>query len=99
MSKIKISRFDVSEHLDSEEMVAAYLNAAIAEGDPDLLTAAISDIAKARGIAKVAEVAGLGRESMYKTLSPGSKPRYETIVKLLHALGVRLAVEPEKASA
>lgn len=99
MSKIKISRFDVSEHLDSEEMIAAYLNAAIAEGDPDLLTAAISDIAKARGIAKVAEVAGLGRESVYKTLSPGSKPRYETIVKLLHALGVRLAVEPEKASA
>ncbi|WP_338862873.1 putative addiction module antidote protein [Mycetohabitans rhizoxinica] len=99
MSKIKISRFDVSEHLDSEEMIAAYLNAAIAEGDPDLLTAAISDIAKARGIAKVAETAGLGRESIYKTLSPGSKPRYETIVKLLHALGVRLAVEPEKASA
>jgi probable addiction module antidote protein len=99
MSKIKISRFDVSEHLDSEEMIAAYLNAAIAEGDPDLLTAAISDIAKARGIAKVAELAGLGRKSVYKTLSPGSKPRYETIVKLLHALGVRLAVEPEKASA
>ncbi|MCG1038808.1 MULTISPECIES: addiction module antidote protein [Burkholderiaceae] len=99
MSKIKISRFDVSEHLDSEEMIAAYLNAAIAEGDPDLLTAAISDIAKARGIAKIAETAGLGRESIYKTLSPGSKPRYETIVKLLHALGVRLAVEPEKASA
>ncbi|MCG1054653.1 putative addiction module antidote protein [Mycetohabitans sp. B5] len=99
MSKINISRFDVSEHLDSEEMIAAYLNAAIAEGDPDLLTAAISDIAKARGIAKVAETAGLGRESIYKTLSPGSKPRYETIVKLLHALGVRLSVEPEKASA
>lgn len=99
MSNIKISRFDVSEHLDSEEMIAAYLNAAIAEGDPDLLTAAISDIAKARGIAKVAETAGLGRESIYKTLSPGSKPRYETIVKLLHALGLRLAVEPEKASA
>ncbi|MCF2133863.1 MULTISPECIES: addiction module antidote protein [Mycetohabitans] len=99
MSKIKISRFDVSEHLDSEEMIAAYLNAAIAEGDPDLLTAAISDIAKARGIAKIAETAGLGRESIYKTLSPGSKPRYETIVKLLHALGVRLSVEPEKASA
>ena len=95
----KISRVDVSEHLDSEEMIAAYLNAAIAEGDPDLLTAAISDIAKARGIAKVAETAGLGRESIYKTLSPGSKPRYETIVKLLHALGVRLSVEPEKASA
>ncbi|MCG1042497.1 putative addiction module antidote protein [Mycetohabitans sp. B8] len=99
MSNIKISHFDVSEHLDSEEMIAAYLNAAIAEGDPDLLTAAISDIAKARGIAKVAETAGLGRESIYKTLSPGSKPRYETIVKLLHALGLRLAVEPEKANA
>ncbi|CAN0625003.1 putative addiction module antidote protein [Burkholderia multivorans] len=99
MSKIKISRFDVSEQLDSEEMIAAYLNAALEEGDPDLLMAAIADIAKARGIAKVAADAGLGRESLYKTLTPGSKPKLETVFKLMHALGVKLTAMPETAQA
>jgi probable addiction module antidote protein len=97
MSKIKISRFDVSEHLDSEEMIAAYLNAALEQQDPDLLMAAITDIAKARGIAKVAADAGLGRESLYKTLAPGSKPRFDTVMKLMHALGVKLSAQPEAA--
>jgi probable addiction module antidote protein len=78
-------------------MVAAYLNAALEEGDADLLMAAISDVAKARGVAKVAADAGLGRESMYKTLAPGSKPRVDTVFKLLHALGVKLTATPEHA--
>lgn len=97
MSKIKVSRFDVSEHLDSEEMIASYLNAALEEGDPDLLVAAIADVAKARGIAKVAADAGLGRESLYKTLTPGSRPKLDTVFKLMHALGVRLMAAPETA--
>ena len=99
MDKIKVSRFDASEHLDSEEMIAAYVNAALEEGDPDLLMAAIADVAKARGIAKVAADAGLGRESLYKTLTPGSKPKLETVFKLMHALGVKLTVTPETAHA
>lgn len=95
MSKIKTVRFDASHYLDSEEMIAEYLNAALEEGDADLLLAAIADIAKARGIAKVAADAGLGRESLYKTLAPGSKPRMDTVFKLLRALGVKLNAVPE----
>ena len=99
MTKVKISRFDVSEHLDSEEVIAAYLNAALEEGDSDLLMAAIADVAKARGIAKVAADAGVGRESLYTTLAPGSKPKLETVFKLMHALGVKLTATPETAHA
>lgn len=99
MSKTKVSRFDVSEHLDSEEIIAEYLSAALEEGDPDLLMSAIADVAKARGIAKVAADAGLGRESLYKTLAPGSKPKLDTVFKLLHALGVKLTASPENAHA
>jgi len=94
MSKIKISRFDVAEHLDSEEMIAEYINAALEEGDVDVLMAAISDVAKARGISKVAADAGVGRESLYKTLAGGTKPKAETVFKLLAALGVKLQAAP-----
>ena len=79
--------------------IAAYLNAALEEGDADLLMAAIADVAKARGIAKVASDAGVGRESLYKTLTPGSKPKLETVLKLMHALGVKLSVTPDNAHA
>ncbi|NYH16146.1 addiction module antidote protein [Paraburkholderia bryophila] len=99
MSKIKIARFDAAHYLDSEAMIAEYLNAALEEGDADLLLAAIADIAKARGIAKVASDAGLGRESLYKTLAPGSKPRMDTVFKLLRALGVKLNAVPEGVAA
>lgn len=98
MSRIKTARFDASQYLDSEEMIAEYLNAALEEGDADLLLAAIADIAKARGITKVAADAGLGRESLYKTLAPGSKPRMETVFKLLHALGIKLNAVPESVA-
>lgn len=97
MSKIKISRFDVAEHLDSEEMIAEYINAALEDGDPDLLMAAIGDVARARGIAKLAADAGLGRESLYKTLTPGAKPRLDTVLKLLRALGIKLHADPAHA--
>ncbi|WP_168789887.1 addiction module antidote protein [Paraburkholderia aromaticivorans] len=99
MTKIKIARFDASDYLDSEEVIAEYLNAALEDGDADVLLAAIADIAKARGIAKVAADAGLGRESLYKTLAPGSKPRMDTVFKLLRALGVKLNAVPEGAAA
>lgn len=95
MSKHQISRFDVTDYLDSEDMIAEYLNAALEHGNADLLVAAIADIAKARGISKIAADAGLGRESLYKTLAPGSKPKLETILKLLNALGIKLTASPE----
>ena len=87
---IKISNLDVSEYLDTEESIASYLSAVIEEGDPQLLLSAISDVAKARGMAKIASDSGLGRESLYKALKPEAKPRFETIVKVLNSLGVKM---------
>lgn len=97
MDKVKVSRFDASDYLTDAETAAAYLNAALEEGDSDLLMAAIADIAKARGIAQVAADAGLGRESLYKTLKPGSKPQLGTVFRLLHAIGLKLNAAPEAA--
>ncbi|CAM2147662.1 protein of unknown function [Pararobbsia alpina] len=96
MRKVNVSRFDVSDYLRDDESIAAYLNAALEEGDADLLMAAISDIAKAVGVAHVADAAGLGRESLYKTLAAGSKPRMDTVFKLLDALNIRLIASPQQ---
>lgn len=89
-----LKRFDAADYLDSEEMIAEYLSAALEDENPDVFLAAVSDVAKARGMTAIAASTGLGRESLYKALAPGAKPRYETIVKLLHGLGVRLTVQP-----
>jgi probable addiction module antidote protein len=87
---IKISKFDVSEYLNDEESIAAYLSAILEDGDPKLLLSAISDVAKARGMSKIASDSGLGRESLYKALNPEAKPRFETILKVLNSLGVKI---------
>ena len=91
---VKTRDFDVAHYLDSEEMIAEYLNQALASGDTDLLLAAIGDVARARGMAQVAQDAGLGRESLYKALTAGAKPRFDTIFKVLNALGVRMQAHP-----
>ena len=90
--KEKITNFDPAAYLDSDETIAEYLTATLEENDPDLLLAALSNVAKARGMAQIARDSGLGRESLYKALTPGSKPRFETIMKVMHALGVKLTV-------
>ncbi len=95
--KQQITEFDASAYLDSEETIAAYLNAVLEENDPDLFLAAVGDVAKARGMMQIAREAGLGRESLYKALAPGAHPRYDTVLKVLHALGVKLAVTPRSA--
>ena len=92
MAKEKFAAFDASAYLDNEEVIAEYLNAALEDPNPRMFLRAVANVAKARGIAKVAEDAGLGRESLYKALAPGAKPRYETVRKLIDALGVRLTV-------
>jgi len=79
---------------DSEEVIAEYLNVALSSEDPDLFLQAIADVAKVRGIAQVAKETGLGRESLYKALAPGAKPRYDTVLKLIRALGVELHMTP-----
>lgn len=90
----KLIPFDAADYLDSEETIAEYLSAIMEEDDPDLLLAAIGDVAKARGMAQIARDAGLGRESLYKALQPGAKPRFDTVMKVMKALGVKLHVEP-----
>ena len=89
-----LNGFDAADYLDSKEMIAEYLSAAMEDENPDVFLAAVSDVAKARGMTAIANSTGLGRESSYKALTPGAKPRYETIVKVLHGSGVKLTVQP-----
>ena len=90
--KTEYAPFDASSHLDNEEVIAEYLTAAAEDEDQNVLLAALANVAKARGMARVAGAAGLGRESLYKTLAPGSHPRFETIRAILRALNVEMAV-------
>ena len=90
--KIRLAPFDTSEHLDSEGVIEEYLKAALEDPNPDLFLLAVANVAKARGMAKVEKVSGLGRESLYKALARGAKPRYETVRKLMDFLGIRLTV-------
>ena len=92
MAKVKVAPFDASEYLDDEEVIAEYLTAALEDPNPEVFLIAVANVAKARGIAKVAQDSGLGRESLYKALAPGAKLRYETVRKLMNALGVKLTV-------
>ena len=91
---LNIAPFDASEYLDNEEVIAEYLTVALENPDPDIFLVAVRDVAKARGIASVAAKAGVGRESLYKSLRPGAQPRFDTVRRLLGALGVKLNVSP-----
>ena len=86
--------FDAADYLEDDEMMAEYLSAALEDPNPDVFLMAVRDVARARGMAKLAEDAGVGRESLYKDLRPGAKPRYETVAKLFKALGVQLHAVP-----
>jgi len=89
---VKVRNFDASEFLDNEEVIAEYLTAALESEDPNLFLIAVGNVAKARGMTAIAESTGLGRESLYKAMVPGAKPRYDTILKVLNSLGVKLVV-------
>ena len=90
----EFTRFDAADYLDDEDTIAEYITAALEDPNPAVFLAAVRDVARARGMAQLAKDAGLGRESLYKALSPGAKPRYDTMLKLLHALGVKLSASP-----
>ncbi len=90
----KFATFDAADYLDDEETTAEYLTAALEDPNPDVFLAAVRDVARARGMAQLAKDAGLESESLYKALAPGSEPRYDTVLKLLHALGIRLSATP-----
>ncbi len=85
--------FDVADYLDNGETVAAYLTAALEESDPDTFLVAVKAVARSRGMTQLARDPGLDRESFYKALSPGAKPRYETVMKVVRAIGVNLHAE------
>ncbi|QIW14930.1 hypothetical protein A4G20_00315 [Pasteurellaceae bacterium RH1A] len=89
-------KFDVVEFLQTEEEMQFYLAEMLEEGTPDEIIQALNDIARARGIAQLAKDTGLGRESLYKTLSQGSKPRFETILSIIRALGMQLSTVPKQ---
>ncbi len=94
MTKIQTRPWDAAEHLESEDDIAAYLEAALEDGDPTLITAALGDIARAKGMTEIARDAGLGRESLYKALSADGNPEFATILKVVRALGLRLHASP-----
>jgi probable addiction module antidote protein len=93
----KTKTFDVAEFLEDEETIAEYLNMALEDPNPEMLLLAVRNIARARGMTQLARDTGLGRESLYKALSEGAKPRYDTILKVVRALGVKLHAEPMHA--
>jgi probable addiction module antidote protein len=89
----KFTPFDAADYLDNEETIAEYLTAALEDENPDMFLVAVKDVARARGMTQLAKDTGLGRESLYKALAPGAKPRYDTLLKVLRALGVSLHVK------
>ena len=95
MRKTKTTHYDVAEHLRTPEEMAAYLEACLDEaaGDAAFIAKALGDIARARGMAQVARDAGLSRESLYKALSGERSPDFDTILKVVNALGLRLHAE------
>lgn len=95
--KVETRLWDPAEHLESDEDIAAYLDAALEDGDPTTIVAVLGDIARARGMTQLAREAGVGRESLYKALSATGNPEFATVMKVLHALGLRLRVQPTQA--
>lgn len=89
------SKFEIADYLDSKEMIAEYLNAALEEGDNDDIINAIGHIAKAIGMTKIAQETGMSRPSLYKSLSKGAKPQFSTIMKVLKAIGGQIQVNPK----
>lgn len=94
--KTSYKAFDPAAYLDNEAVIAEYLSVAAEDPNPDVFVTALGDVAKARGMAQIAKESGLGRESLYKALSAGAHPRFETINSVLRALGVKLAVVAER---
>jgi probable addiction module antidote protein len=96
MAKTKLLPWDPAEHLETEQDMAIYLEAALEYGEPSLVAAALGDIARARGMTQLARDTGLGRESLYKALSPNGNPEFSTILKVVQALGLKLHASPVK---
>ena len=94
MTKTKTHTWDAVAYLETEEDMAAYLEAALEEDDPQLFAAALGDVARAKGMTLIAREAGLGRESLYKALSADGNPEFATILKVVRSLGLKLHATP-----
>ncbi len=94
MAGTKTRTYDSAEYLETAEDMSAYLEAALEDGDPGVVVNALGTIARARGMTEIARETGLGRESLYKALSPDGNPAFSTILKVVRALGIELHAEP-----
>ena len=95
---LKTARWDASEFLDSDESIAAYLNAAFEDGDPGFIAASIGHVAKAKGMSQIARESGLSRENLYRALSGNGNPELSTMTKVMQALGMRIRIAPATPS-
>ena len=92
-TKIKdLKKFDVVDYLKTEKDIAAYLSAVLEDGDPALFVAAIGDIARAKGMTEIAKKSGVTRESLYRALKVEARPRFETVTRVVQALGMKLSI-------
>ncbi len=98
MNTTVTSEWDPSDHLDTVESMAAYLEAALEDGDVSVIASALGDIARSKGMSQIAEATGLGRESLYKSLSASGNPELSTLLKVVAALGLKLFAKPAPES-
>ncbi|WP_176510069.1 MULTISPECIES: addiction module antidote protein [Pseudomonas] len=96
--KEELIPFDMAALLDSDEAISEYLSQVLSDGDTAEIIRALGHIARAKGMTQIAAQSGLGRESLYKALSPGAKPRFDTVLKVIRALGVELFAQPHVSS-
>ena len=89
MEAKKAAAYDAAEFLDTDEDIVAYLNAALEDGDPSLVSAALGDVARARGMTQLAHETGITRDGLYKALSPSGNPSFATVQKVIRALGYK----------
>ena len=90
----KTSKFDAADYLKTPDQIAAYLTEALETGDTSFICTAIDTVARAKGMSSIARATGLGRESLYKSLSGNTKPEFDTIAKIINSFGVKLVVQP-----
>ena len=95
----KTKKWDAASALDTPERIALYLEEAFSDGDPQLISAAIGDVARAHGMTQLAQETGLTREALYRSLSDEGNPEFSTVLKVLGALGLRLAPVKDEAEA
>jgi probable addiction module antidote protein len=94
MSESKLNVWDPAEHLETEEDIEAYLKAALEDGDPNVIIAALGDVARARGMTDIARASGLGRQSLYHALFEDRRQKFATVLKVTQAMGFRVSVMP-----